>query len=130
MAEMTSFLQEYTKTKTREKVLVRRESDTPTIKFVNSISIVHMDYKEKEERPIVKDDLIATNEANKRDSVKESCSDKKQEEPSFERSHESRTIWYYLNHIINKKTIDNWVKHSGIYYTPKDSKGKKKKKGG
>ena len=48
MAEMMSLLKEYTKIKTPEKVLVRKESDTPTTKFVNSISIVHKSNKEEE----------------------------------------------------------------------------------
>ena len=79
---------------------------------------------------IVRDDLTTINKANKSDSAKESCLDKEQEEPSIEQPHESRTIGYYLNNSINKKTIDNWVKNSGINYTPKGSKGKKKKKEG
>ena len=41
MDEMMNLLKDYTKARAPEKVLLRKEVDTPITKFVNVISIVH-----------------------------------------------------------------------------------------
>ena len=79
MAEMMNLLEEYTKIKTLEKVLVRKESDTPTTKFVNSISIVRKSNKEEE-----------TPDAQ-----------------TIEEPPKSQPLGYYLKHGINETTITN-----------------------
>jgi hypothetical protein len=50
MNEMMSLLEEYANQKTPERMLLRKESATPTTQFVNSITIVHKD-NEKVEAP-------------------------------------------------------------------------------
>jgi hypothetical protein len=50
MNEMISLLEEYANQRTPERVLLRKESTTPTTQFVNSIAIVHKD-NEKVETP-------------------------------------------------------------------------------
>ena len=82
MAEMMSLLEEYSNIKTPEKVLLRKESVTPTTKFVNSISIVHKS-NEEEESPIAQ---------------------------TIEEPPKSQSLGYYLKHDINEKTITNWIR--------------------
>ena len=91
MAEMMSLLEEYSTIKTPEKVLLRKESVTPTTKFVNSISIVHEGNEEKE-TPITQ---------------------------TVEEPPKSQSLGYYLKHEINEKTITNYIEGDGCHRSSK-----------
>ena len=73
MNEVMRLMEEYANQKTPERMLLRKESIIPTTRFVNSISIVHMD-NEKVETP----------------------SEQTTEEPP-----KSQSLNYYLKHDIN-----------------------------
>lgn len=91
MNEMMSLLEEYANQKTPERILLRKESTTPTTQFVNSITIIHKD-SEKVETP-----------------TKQTL-----EEPS-----KSQPLSYYLKHEINESTITNWIKGDRHNQPPK-----------
>ena len=96
MVEMMSLLEEYSNIKTPVKVLLRKDSVTPTTKFVNSISIVHEGNKEKET------------------SIAQ----------TVEETPRSQSLGYYLKHDINEKTITNWIDGDGRNRSyKKDSEG-------
>ena len=94
MAEMMNLLNDYTKAKAPEKVLVWKEVETPITKFVNVISIVHEDDNEEENWPVNKDDhrvylITADDETDEDDVVNESCSNKEKEIPLSNNHQES-----------------------------------------
>jgi hypothetical protein len=84
---LTTFasIKEYANQKTPERMLLRKESVTPTTRFVNSITIVHTD-NEKVETP---------------------------REQTTEEPPQSQPLSYYLKHDINESTITNWIKGDG-----------------
>ena len=75
-------MEEYANQKPREMMLLRKESATPTTRFVNSITIVHEGNEEKE-TPSVQ---------------------------TIEEPPKSQSLGYYLKHDINENTITNWIK--------------------
>lgn len=85
MNEMMSLVEEYANQKTPEKMLLRKESVIPTTRFVNSITIIHMN-NEKAETP---------------------------NEQTTEEPPKSQSLSYYLKHDINENTITNWIKGDG-----------------
>jgi hypothetical protein len=85
MNEMLSLLEEYANQGTPERILLRKESVTPTTQFVNSITIVHKDNEKVE--------TLA--------------------KQTLEKPPESQPLSYYLKHDINKNTIANWIKGDG-----------------
>lgn len=85
MKEMMSLVEEYANKKPPEMMLLRKESATPTTRFVNSITIVHEDSEEKETPS----------------------------EQTFEEPPKSQSLGYYLKHNINENTITNWIKGDG-----------------
>jgi hypothetical protein len=83
-------------------VLVTKENDTPTTKFVNSISIVRKTNKEEE-----------TPDAR-----------------TVEEPPNSQPLGYYLKHGINETTITNWVRGDRRNYSSKKVSVEEKGGGG
>jgi hypothetical protein len=100
MNEMMSLLEEYANQKTPERMLLRKESVTPTTQFVNSITIVHKD-----------DEKVET-------SAKQTL-----EEPP-----RSQPLSHYLKHDINESTITNWIK--GNEHNQPSKQGSENEEGG
>jgi hypothetical protein len=96
MNEMMSLLDEYAKQRNPERMLLRKESITPTTQFVNSITIVHKD-NEKVETPT---------------------------EQIVDEPPKSQPLSYYLKHEINEDTITNWIKGDGRNQPPKQGSEK------
>lgn len=102
MAEMMNLLNEYTKAKTPEKVLVRKENDNLVTKFVNSISNVYKDNNKEEKTTI--------------------------NTPTIEEPPKSQPLGSYLKHNINEKTINNWMRNDRRNYSSKKISKEKRKK--
>ncbi|GKE17967.1 hypothetical protein Tco_1425544 [Tanacetum coccineum] len=70
MTEMFSFLKEYTKGKSTEKVLIREEESKPITKCVNAISLVRVeDDKGKEGDEVVNKNVVEPIELVEKEKV-------------------------------------------------------------
>lgn len=81
-------------------MLLRKESATPTTRFVNSITIVHTD-NEKVETP---------------------------SEQATEELPKSQSLSYYLKLDINESTITNWIKGDGRNQSSKQGSEKEEER--